>query len=371
MKLMEFQGKEIFKAAGLNVPSGRLLRRGDDLSSLRLPVLLKAQVMTGGRGKAGGIRMVNEREKVEAEAQRLWAMAIRGEPVAAILAVEENIHIERELYLSITFRGSDGEPVLLASGVGGMEIEDIAKRDPDQVVMLPIDPFAGIMAYQARYLAKRIGYPNVKALYGVLQALYRVFTVNEASLVEINPLAVTENGLIALDAKVILDDKARNRHKDLFTRLRAEQGDMAEACRNDTITFVGMAGEVGLISDGAGTGMLSLDLVHDAGGRVNSFCELGGVTNAEVMYTAMKETMTYPGAKSLLVVLIGGFNRMDHMAEGIWRYVLEDAPMLPMVVRMCGSLEEEGKRMLAEIGIATMDGLNEAVAEAVRLGKEV
>ncbi len=370
MKLMEFQGKEIFAAAGLPVPAGRLLRRGDDLSGIKLPVLFKAQVMTGGRGKAGGIRLVKERERIAEEAALLWNMTIRDEPVEAILAVEENIRIERELYLAITFQGGSGEPVILASGAGGMEIENIAKADPGQVFTLPVDPVVGVMLYQARYLAKRFDYPDVNGLYGVLQALYRVFVEYDASLVEINPLAVTESGLVALDAKVVLDNKAEGRHRDLFARLRAEQGCVAEERRNDTITFVGMAGEVGLISDGAGTGMLTLDLVHDAGARVNSFCELGGVTNADVMYTAMRETLAYPGAKSLLVVLIGGFNRMDHMAEGIRRYLAEGRPALPMVVRMCGSLEEEGKRMLAEIGVATVDDLDEAVAEAVRLAKE-
>ncbi len=370
MKLMEFQGKALFKACGLQVPEGRLLRKGDNALGLRAPVLLKAQVMTGGRGKAGGIRMVKRQEEIPGELERLWEMTIRGEPVSAVLAVEEEIRIARELYLSITFRGGNGEMVLLASGTGGVEIENIAHADPSQVIALPIDPFVGIIGYQARYLAKRMNCADYNGLLKVLQGLYKAFVEYDASLVEINPLAVTDRGLMALDAKVVLDDKAARRHPELFDRLRAEQGTVAEIHRDDTITFVGMEGNVGLISDGAGTGMLSLDLLTDAGAKVNSFCELGGVTNADVMYTAMCETLAYPGAKSLLIVLIGGFNRMDHMAEGIRRYITEGKPMVPMTVRMCGSLEEEGKRMLSEIGIIPLDDLYEAVAEAARLAKE-
>ncbi len=370
MKLMEFQGKAIFQACGLQVPAGRLLHKGDDTGGLKAPVLLKAQVMTGGRGKAGGIRMVKCQEDIPEALARLWAMTIRGEPVAAVLAVEEDIQIARELYLSITFRGGSGEPVLLTSGAGGVEIENIAHADPSQVIALPIHPFVGITGYQARYLAKRMDYADINGLFTVLQGLYRAFVEYDASLVEINPLAVTNRGLMALDAKVVLDDKAAHRHQALFEQLRADQGDVAEVHRGDTITFVGMEGNVGLISDGAGTGMLSLDLLTDAGARVNSFCELGGVTNADVMYTAMCETLAYQGAKSLLVVLIGGFNRMDHMAEGIRRYIQEGKPVIPMAIRMCGSLEKEGKRILAEIGITAFDDLYEAVAQAVRLAKE-
>ncbi|MDL2319030.1 acetate--CoA ligase family protein [Eubacteriales bacterium OttesenSCG-928-A19] len=369
MKLMEFQGKEIFRACGLRVPEGRLLREGDETSDLRVPVLLKAQVMTGGRGKAGGIRMVEDPAMLRPELDRLFSMTIKEEAVAAVLAVEEAVEIRRELYLSITFQGGKGDPVLIASGAGGVEIENIAKADPAKIVKLPLDPMVGVTAYQARYLAKRIDYPDVQGLLDVMRGLYRAFTEYDASLVEINPLAVTDTGLVALDSKVVLDDKAAFRHRALFERLTAEQGDVAEKHREDTITFVGMEGNVALISDGAGTGMLSLDLVHDAGARVNSFCELGGVTNADVMYTAIQETLAYPGAKSLLVVLIGGFNRMDHMAEGIRRYLAEHVVELPIVVRMCGTKEDEGKRMLADAGIATVDDLNAAVAEAVRLGK--
>lgn len=371
MKLMEFQGKQIFARYGIRIPSAKLLRRGDSIDGLPVPVVLKAQVLAGGRGKAGGIKMVTEKDKLAGVLDSLFSMTIKGEPVGAVLAVEEEISIKRELYLSITRKGSKGEPVIIVSGDGGMEIENIAKTDPDKIVMMPVDTQVGVTAYQARYIARRIGCEDFKGLYKVIAALYDAFVGEDAQLVEINPLAVTEHGFMALDAKVVLDNNARYRHEELFARLEAEQGEAAERRRDDTITFVGMHGDVALISDGAGTGMLTLDMVHAQGGELASFCELGGVTNADVMYTAMKESLEWQGgAKCLLVVLIGGFNRMDHMAEGIIRYRQEHSFHLPVVVRMCGTMEDVGKEMLSQAGLVSIDDLGQAVEQAVRSAKE-
>jgi succinyl-CoA synthetase beta subunit len=370
MKLMEYQGATLFRACGLHVPDATILRPGDDYSLVPCPVILKAQVLSGGRGKAGGVRLVTTRETIGPTLDSLFALQIKGEPVTAVMAVEPCNNIQREIYLSITFTGSSGEPMLLASASGGMEVENSARSESGRMLMLSLHPHVGITPFHARYLARKLHLEDYTELLGVLQSLYRAFVEYDATLVEINPLALTPDGLIALDAKVVLDDNAKKRHGDLFERLTAEQGTVAEKQREDTITFVGMQGYVGLISDGAGTGMLTLDLLNEAGTPVNSFCELGGVTNPDVMYTALRETLTYPGAKSLLIVLIGGFNRMDHMAQGIRRYMEERALDIPMVVRMCGSKEEEGKKILREIGVSTVDDLGQAVLEAVRLAKE-
>lgn len=367
---MEYQGKRLFAQCGIPVSEGVLLSRGQDVSAVQAPVVLKAQVMTGGRGKAGGVRLVKDRAEIARQAEEIFSLTIKGEKVQAVLAVEP-AEIQRELYLSITTRGCKGEPVIIASGAGGVEIENIAKADPAKIVIEPIDPETGITGYLARRLAGKIEYGDIAGLQKVLAGLYETFVRFDAQLVEINPLAVTADGLFALDSKVVLDEKARYRHAELFDEFEREQGDAAEKHREDTITFVGLSGNVALISDGAGTGMLSLDMVHDAGGDLASFCELGGVTNADVMYTAMKETMAYPGgAKCLLVVLIGGFNRMDHMAEGILRYRSEFGLDIPVVVRMCGTMEETGKQMLADGGVGTVDDLGQAVETAVRLAKE-
>lgn len=370
MKLLEFQGKRLFAGYGIPVPASRLLKPGDSADGLGVPVALKAQVMTGGRGKAGGIRVIRELSELPAQLEELFALRIKGEKVAYLLA-EECADIRRELYLSITFRGSKGEPVIIASGAGGVEIENIAKADPDKIVILPVDPTVGITKYQARYIAAKTQLDGFEELFGILQKLWSLFTEQDAQLVEINPLAVTPNGLLALDSKVLLDSKARFRHAQLFDELEREQGEVAEPQRDDTITFVPLEGKVALISDGAGTGMLTLDMVCDAGSSIASFCELGGVTNADVMYTAMKESLEHQGgARCLLIVLIGGFNRMDHMAEGIRRRLEEGSVSLPIVVRMCGTMEDEGKRILADIGVATVDDLAQAVATAARLAKE-
>ena len=371
MKLMEFQGKQLFAQCGVNTPAGTLLSPGQDAAALQVPAVLKAQVMTGGRGKAGGIRLVSEKDQINKHLEELFSMTIKDEKVAYVLAVEEAVEIQQELYLSITTRGSKGEPVIIASGAGGVEIENIAKADPSKIVMEAIDPELGVPAYLSRRVANKIGCDDIKGFHKTLVALYETFVRFDAKLVEINPLAVTPNGLVALDSKVVLDDNAKYRHSQLFEKLEQEQGEAAEQHRADTITFVPLKGDVALISDGAGTGMLSLDMIHAQGGELASFCELGGVTNAEVMYTAMKETLEYQGgAKCLLIVLIGGFNRMDHMAEGILRYREENDFQIPVVVRMCGTMEEVGKELLAAASITTIDDLGQAVEQAVRLAKE-
>lgn len=369
MKLLEFQGKALFEACGLRAPAGQLIQRGQDAGALSVPVLLKSQVLTGGRGKAGGIRMVTEKDRLAPEIEALFDLSIKGERAASLLAVSEDVDIQRELYLAITFQGADNRPVIIASGEGGMEIEDIAKADPNKLARVPIDPYVGVTAYQARRIAKVAGLDNVAEFTDVLRRLYDCFVRYDCTLVEINPLAVTAKGLYALDAKVVLDTKARFRHQALFDRLEKEQGDCAETLRADTITFVGLDGDVGLIADGAGTGMLTLDLVNERGGSVGSFCELGGVTNADVMYTAIEETMTYKKPKALLMVFIGGFNRMDHMAEGIRRYQQAHGIDIPVVIRMCGTKEAEGKDILKSAGLQTMDSLDDAVTRAISLAK--
>lgn len=371
MKLMEFQGQKLFAQCGIKIPVGKLLSSAQAAGDLQAPLVLKAQVMTGGRGKAGGIRLVGNQSEITGQLNELFSMTIKGEKAAYVLAVEGGTEIQRELYLCVTTRGSKGQPIVIASGTGGIEIENIAKADPAKIVVEDIDPETGVTSYLSRRIADKMGCGEINELHQVITGLYELFVRFDAKLVEINPLAVTPNGLIALDAKVVLDDNARYRHAKLFDELEREQGESAERHREDTITFVGLKGDVALISDGAGTGMLSLDMVHAEGGELASFCELGGVTNADVMYTAMKETMDYQGgAKCLLVVLIGGFNRMDHMAEGILRYKAEHDFSIPVVVRMCGTMEETGKEMLSAAEISTIDDLGEAVEQAVRLAKE-
>lgn len=368
MKLFEFQAKEIFRRHGIAVPNGTLITRRDEAASLGPPLVLKAQALTGGRGKAGGVVIWDGSEDVVTLVERLLALEIRGEKVRAVLA-EEKANILHEYYISITVRGTTATPVLVASEEGGVEIESVAKETPEKIVTIEIDPLTGPKQYQVRALAKGMGVSDTRALQKVVDGLWSVFTACDATLVEVNPLVATPEGFVALDGKMVLDDKAAFRRWELLSELKAEQTkrlDVSlEEVRSDTITYVPLDGTVGLISDGAGTGMLTIDLIRDEGGVAADFCEMGGFTSPQVIYDAMSMVLADEKVRSLLVVLIGGFNRMDEMAEGIIRYYEEHKPDIPIFVRMCGTMEEVGIEMMRQAGFSTYDDLLTAVRAAV------
>ena len=371
MKLFEFQAKRIFTQYGLPVPQSDLLLSSQDVPKLPFPLVLKTQVLTGGRGKSGGIKICSKKTELRALLTQLFDMKIKDEPVRAVLA-EEKAEIAQEYYLSIVLQGGTARPLLIASPAGGMDIEQVAAQTPERIIRIPIDPLIGPQDYQIRYLAKHLGYQSKGELKDFISKLYQAFSELDATLVEINPLASTDAGLLALDGKVTLDDKADFRQGELLKELLEEQQALPGADSTsglgseDTITYVPLTGTVGLISDGAGTGMLTLDLIKDAGGEAANFCEMGGLTSPEVMYKAMETVLADPNVKSLLVVLIGGFNRMDEMAEGIVNYQQAHGLEIPVIVRMCGTMEEEGKKIMAQAGIPAYDDLLAAIEAAVQ-----
>ena len=368
MKLYEFQGKSLFREAGIPVPKGAVVT-ASDRSGLFAPSAVKAQVLSGGRGKAGGVLLASTMEEAEKAAGSILSMELKGEPVKAVL-VEEKMNIRAEYYLAVTFDGEAGTPLFMASASGGMDIESVAEHAPEKILKLPVDSLWGLTDYKIREMADFLGYENKKEFASFARKLWNLFREKEAVLVEINPLVVTDSGLVALDAKIEIDDDAKPRLKELFKRNLSEQasitGKGADA-DHGTITYVPLDGNVGLISDGAGTGMLTLDLIRDFGGSAADFCEMGGLTSPEVMYSAMDQVFSdKKDIRSLLVVLIGGFNRMDEMADGITAYLRDHSVSIPLVVRLCGTMEEEGKTIMKEAGLPVYDDLRTAVADAVR-----
>jgi len=368
MKLYEFQGKSLFREAGIPVPKGAVVT-ASDRSGLFAPSAVKAQVLSGGRGKAGGVLLASTMEEAEKAVGSILSMELKGEPVKAVL-VEEKMNIRAEYYLAVTFDGEAGTPLFMASASGGMDIESVAEHAPEKILKLPVDSLWGLTDYKIREMADFLGYENKKEFASFARKLWNLFREKEAVLVEINPLVVTDSGLVALDAKIEIDDDAKPRLKELFKRNLSEQasitGKGADA-DHGTITYVPLDGNVGLISDGAGTGMLTLDLIRDFGGSAADFCEMGGLTSPEVMYSAMDQVFSdKKDIRSLLVVLIGGFNRMDEMADGITAYLRDHSVSIPLVVRLCGTMEEEGKTMMKEAGLPVYDDLRTAVADAVR-----
>ena len=370
MKLYEFQGKALFREAGIPVPRGEVVT-ANQRGGLFALCAVKAQVLSGGRGKAGGVQLASTMEEAGAAADRILSMKLKGEPVKAVL-VEEKTAIRSEFYLAVTFDGESGTPLFMASASGGMDIESVAEHTPEKILKMPVDTLWGLADYKVRAMADFLGLTGKeerKQFSSVAARMWKLFREKDASLVEINPLVLTDGGVVALDAKVELDEDARPRHGELFRRLEEEQAAITGAAENkdmSTITYVPLDGTVGLISDGAGTGMLTLDLIRDFGGRAADFCEMGGLTSPEVMYSAMEKVFQDSKVRSLLVVLIGGFNRMDEMAEGIVRYLREHPVSVPVVVRLCGTMEKEGKAIMEKAGLPVWDDLRTAVEAAVR-----
>ena len=374
MKLYEFQGKNIFKKYGIPVQSGKLIYPNDSLEDLTPPLVLKSQVLTGGRGKAGGIKLWYGKKNLKKMIDELFHLKIKEEEVKAILALN-SVDISRELYLSITFNKSKSTPVLIAGITGGVDIEEAAQKNNKQVIFTEFNCLLGITDYQIRFLAKNLKINDYQEFREIILSMYRIFKEYDASLVEINPLALTSDGLIAVDSKIELDDQASFRHPELYQKLKEEiqsiaGNDLKMKSEEDTITYVPLSGNIGLLSDGAGTGLLSLDLLAKYGGKVANFCELGGITSPEVVYKALEKVHKDANVKSILVVLIGGFNRMDEMAEGIVNYCQKSSKKIPLFIRMCGTKEEEGKKLMNDAHIPIDDDLHEAVKKAVEKAME-
>lgn len=376
MKLYEFQSKEIFKKYGIPVQSGFLIHKNDEVKNLTPPLVLKSQVLVGGRGKAGGIKIWDGNTDVFKTINDLFTLSIQGEKVKAILALEK-VDILKEIYISITFNRGKSTPVLIVGTAGGIDIEKSAKLNKKKIYFIEFDPFLGILEYQIHFIAKKINIENYSEFKKIIEAMYKIFKEYDATLVEINPLAITPHGLVAIDSKINLDDQSYFRHEELFQKLKEEkkliQGkkglDISKS-RDDTITYVPLSGNIGVISDGAGTGLFTLDLISKFGGKVANYCELGGITNSEVMLKSLKMVTNDSMIKSILVVLIGGFNRMDKMAKGIIKFKKEFNKDIPIFIRMCGTNEEIGKQLMRNANIPVYNSLNDVVEKAVNKAME-
>ena len=376
MRLLEFQAKRLLSLHGIVVPDRTLVTDSHEFAQLRYPAILKAQVPVGGRGKAGMIAKVDNSEEAVEVGGKLFEMTIGTYPIRQIL-VEEVIPVERELYLSIVVDKVQPVPLLLASAEGGIDIEEVGRLSPEKIHRFRADPCLGFVSPTVRYLSSRLSV-QVDALEGFVRALLEVFHTYDATMVEINPLAIVGNDLVALDAKITLDDNASFRHGQLHAELAAEQrGSNLDNCSPSEgalkklgIAYVPLEGNVALISDGAGTGMLTLDLIEDAGGQPANFCELGGAAGAETMQHALGVVLSNPNASVVLISLLGGLTRMDDVAAGVISYMEDHDIEIPLVVRMCGTQEEAGRAMLQEVGIETLDDLSSAVQVAVNLAGE-
>jgi len=375
MKLLEFQAKKILSESGIPVPASRLIESVADLERTDFPTVLKAQIPVGGRGKAGVVRVAMDKNEAKKIATDIFSAKVKGYAINTLLA-EEVMNIRDEFYICGLNDKESNRPMFITSREGGVDIELLAKEAPEKIMRKKIDPLVGLMEFDIRSMAAGLGISCDKAFVSIVRGIWNVMRRQDATLVEINPLAITDTGLVALDGKIILDDNAEFRCNNRMTEIRSGQmGRIVKArsapeilAEKYDISYILLDGDIGIIADGAGTGMLTLDLVKDLGGIPANFCEMGGKAAAEAAEQTMEIVLANPNVKSLLISLIGGLTRMDQVAEGIDAYLQKNRCQIPIAVRMCGTKAEEGVRILESHGIAAKADLSETAKMAVNYG---
>ena len=362
MDLLEYGGKRLFADAGLPVLPARVAGTAAEAAAaadeLGLPVAVKAQVKTGGRGKAGGIRVCHSAAEVTAAANEILGMSIRGHEVRTLL-VEQGVEVEREMYLAISSSRALRGPVLIFCREGGVDIEEVARRDASALVRTPLDPLLGLCDYQVRDVVasaelgtaeSAAGVPARQALAGVVRTLWRLYHDRDATLTEVNPLVLTKQGeVVCLDSKVTVDDNALYRQTDL-KRDEGEDGREGKA-RRAGLAFVPLDGDIGVLGNGAGLVMSIIDQIAAAGGRAADFCDIGGGARAEVVAAALELILEARQVSALLVSVFGGITRCDEVARGLIKVLGGRRLDVPVVVRLDGNAAAEGRAVLAEAGL--------------------
>jgi succinyl-CoA synthetase beta subunit len=367
--LLEYQGKQLFARHGVPVPSGRPAETVDEAvaaaDAIGYPCVVKAQVQIGGRGKLGGIKVAKERDEARQHADAILGMDIRGLRVHEVW-IEEASEIEAEYYASIVFDRSAKAPLILFSTRGGVDIEQVAEEDPGAIASLHVDPLLGFQQFQGRRLAFEAGIDAdlVRPLTALLGNLYEAFVGEDAMLIEVNPLIVTpERELRALDAKVTLDGNALFRHPDNAALRNPSAEDAQEQMAKERgLTYVKLDGDIGILGNGAGLVMSTLDVVAQAGGRPANFLDAGGGSKADAIVAAVEVILSDAKVRAVLFNIFGGITRCDEVARGLIEAFERVQPRVPFVVRLDGTNDEEGRQLLSD---ADLPGL---VVEATMLG---
>jgi succinyl-CoA synthetase beta subunit len=376
MDLLEYQGKELFRKHGVPVPDGRhattVGEAVEAAEELGYPVVIKAQVQIGGRGKAGGIKLANDRAEAEEHAGAILGMDIRGLTVRE-LYVEKASDIAEEYYAAILLDRGAKKPMAMLSRMGGMDVEEIAEKDPEAIVRLHVDPLVGFQEFHGRRLAfdAKIAGDVVRPVGAMLGKLYDAFEGEDATLVEVNPLLVTgDREVVALDAKVTIDGNALYRHPDAAAfRNPSAEDPQEQMAKERGLTFVKLDGNVGILGNGAGLVMSTLDVVAQAGGRPANFLDAGGGAKAEEITNAVEVILSNPKVTAVLFNIFGGITRCDEVANGLVTAFSQIEVKVPFVVRLDGTNDEEGRAILAEADLPnvtvekTMLGAAERVVE--------
>ena len=376
MKLHEYQSKQIFARYGIPIPKGRVAATASEAKAIAEElggrVVVKSQVLVGGRGKAGGVKLAKDPAEAEQLATQILGMEIKGLPVRKVL-VDEAAAIDKEIYFSITNDRAARKPVMIASAAGGVEIEEVAAKTPEKIIKVHIDPLLGLRDYQARDIAASIDLPreNWKEFGKLANGLWRVYTETDATLAEINPLVITmDKHLMAVDGKMLIDDNALFRHSDLAEMRDIDEEAAAETeARKYGLSYIKLDGNIGCMVNGAGLAMTSMDIVKLFGGEPANFLDIGGGAGADKVAAAMRIILSDPNVKAVLLNIFGGITRCDEVAHGILAAMKEIQPKVPMVVRLVGTNAEEGRQLLADAKMITADTLADAAKKAVAAAK--
>ena len=386
MKIHEYQAKILFRKYDVPVPMGEVaFTSGEALNVAQTlggyPVVVKAQIHAGGRGKGGGVKLAHSAEEVTRVADEIIGMNLvthqtgpKGQPVKKVL-VEQGLNIAKELYLSIVADRATAEIVIMASEAGGMDIEAVAAETPEKIIKVYVNPLNGIQAYHCLQAAHGLNLPgaSVKPFIKLLNNLYRLFVDYDASLVEINPLIITaDEAVIALDAKINFDDNALFRHKDLIDFRDLDEEDPAEVeASKFNLNYINLDGNVGNMVNGAGLAMATMDIIKLAGAEPANFLDVGGGADAEMVENGFRIILSDPNVKGILINIFGGILRCDVLAEGVVKAAQKTGISVPVVVRMEGTNVDEGRKILADSGLNLTPAvdLSDAAAKVANMVK--
>jgi len=374
MDLLEHQGKRLFAKHGVPVPDGRAASTveaaAEAAEAIGYPCVIKAQVLIGGRGKAGGIKLANDRAEAQKHAEAILGMDIRGHAVRE-LYVERASDIAEEYYAAIVFDRGAKAPVAMLSRMGGVEVETIVDEDPEAMRKVHVDPLIGFQDFHGRRLAFEAGIAAdvVRPVGALLGRLYEVFVEEDAMLVEVNPLLVTgEREVVALDAKVTIDGSALYRHPDLAELQASGAEDPQEQmARERGLTYVKLDGDIGILGNGAGLVMSTLDVVAQVGGRPANFLDAGGGSKADAITQAVEVILSDDKVKAVLFNIFGGITRCDEVAAGLIEALAQIEPTVPFVVRLDGTNDKEGRRLLAEAALPNVHAESTMLGAAKRV----
>ncbi|MCK9150398.1 ADP-forming succinate--CoA ligase subunit beta [Methanobacterium alcaliphilum] len=363
MKLYEYNAKLIFKNEGIPIPEGYTARDTSEVKKIfekmDKPVALKSQVLVGGRGKAGGIKFAEDPQNAVEVAEELLSTEIKGEKVN-ILLVEEKVSIQKEFYVSVAFDRANKKPLIMASAEGGVEIEELASTNPEKIVKYHINPLDEFLPYEGREIARKMGVGSslISPVGSIIWKLYQVFQKYDAQLAEINPLIITDKGIIAADAKLELEDDSLYKHKE-FMELDEYQ--------EEEFAFVKLEGDIAVIGNGAGLTLTGMDMIKLNGGEPATFLDIGGGASPDIIKKALNLVISYSPVKVIFLNVLGGITRADDVAKGVIKTLEESERKVPLVIRLTGTNEKEGQRLLDAAGISFETSMESAAKKAVQL----